>query len=148
MLQQHHLNKKPPQQTTYHFPIELDEKLMNEGAQYLVGKHDFKSFKASGTSSNSSVRTIYDIKVWRENERVMIEITGNGFLYNMVRIIAGTVVAVGLRENRCKRNTKYNRKSSKNTQSYSRNKRTYYKSNKKRSIKKSYNYTRTKKTLK
>ena len=80
----------------YHFPIELDEKLMSEGAKYLVGKHDFKSFKASGTSSKSSVRTIYDIKVWRENERIYIEITGNGFLYNMVRIIAGTLVDVGI----------------------------------------------------
>ena len=80
----------------YHFPIELDEKLMAEGAKYLVGKHDFKSFKASGTSSKSSVRTIYDIKVWRERERVFIEITGNGFLYNMVRIIAGTLVDVGI----------------------------------------------------
>lgn len=80
----------------YHFPIELDEKLMAEAAKYLVGKHDFKSFKASGTSSKSSVRTIYDIKVWRENERVFIEITGNGFLYNMVRIIAGTLVDVGI----------------------------------------------------
>lgn len=80
----------------YHFPIELDEKLMAEGAKYLVGKHDFKSFKASGTSSKSSVRTIYDIKVWRENERIYIEITGNGFLYNMVRIIAGTLVDVGI----------------------------------------------------
>ena len=80
----------------YHFPIKLDEKLMNEGAQYLVGKHDFKSFKASGTSSKNSVRTIYDIKVWREDDRVIIEITGNGFLYNMVRIIAGTLVDVGI----------------------------------------------------
>ena len=69
---------------------------MAEAAKYLVGKHDFKSFKASGTSSKSSVRTIYDIKVWRENERVFIEITGNGFLYNMVRIIAGTLVDVGI----------------------------------------------------
>ena len=80
----------------YHFPIELDENQMAEAAKYLVGKHDFKSFKASGTSSKSSVRTIYDIKVWRENERVFIEITGNGFLYNMVRIIAGTLVDVGI----------------------------------------------------
>ena len=80
----------------YHFPIRLNEELMNQGASYLKGEHDFKSFKASGTSSKSSVRTIYDIKVWREEERVFIEITGNGFLYNMVRIIAGTLVDVGI----------------------------------------------------
>ena len=79
----------------YHFPEKLDEEKMNEAAQYLVGEHDFKSFKASGTSSKSSVRTIYDAKVTRSGELVTIELTGNGFLYNMVRIIAGTLVDVG-----------------------------------------------------
>ena len=81
----------------YHFPLKLDEKLMNEGAQYLVGKHDFKSFKASGTSSKSSVRTIYKAEIKEmPNNRIYIELTGNGFLYNMVRIIAGTLVDVGI----------------------------------------------------
>ena len=79
----------------YHFLEKLDEDKMNEAAQYLVGEHDFKSFKASGTSSKSSVRTIYDAKVTRSGELVTIELTGNGFLYNMVRIIAGTLVDVG-----------------------------------------------------
>ena len=79
----------------YHFPEKLDEEKMNEAAQYLIGEHDFKSFKASGTSSKSSVRTIYDAKVTRNGELVTIELTGNGFLYNMVRIIAGTLVDVG-----------------------------------------------------
>ena len=68
---------------------------MNEAINYLIGEHDFKSFKASGTSSKSSVRTIYDAKVFREGELVIIELTGNGFLYNMVRIISGTLVDVG-----------------------------------------------------
>ena len=79
----------------YHFPEKLDDKKMNEAAQYLVGEHDFKSFKASGTSSKSSIRTIYNAVVTREGEIVTIELTGNGFLYNMVRIIAGTLVDVG-----------------------------------------------------
>ncbi len=79
----------------YHFPEKLDEVKMNEAAKYLIGEHDFKSFKASGTSSKSSVRTIYDAKVTRSGEIVTIELTGNGFLYNMVRIIAGTLVDVG-----------------------------------------------------
>ena len=79
----------------YHFPEKLDDKKMNEAAQYLVGEHDFKSFKASGTSSKSSIRTIYNAVVTREEEIVTIELTGNGFLYNMVRIIAGTLVDVG-----------------------------------------------------
>ena len=80
----------------YHFPEKLDEEKMNEGIKYLIGEHDFKSFKASGTSSKSSVRTIYSAKVIKDNERIAIELTGNGFLYNMVRIIAGTLVEVGL----------------------------------------------------
>ena len=77
-------------------PFYLDENKMDEAAQYFVGEHDFKAFKASGTSSKSSVRTIYEAKVYRNLDRVCIELTGNGFLYNMVRIIAGTLVEVGM----------------------------------------------------
>ena len=80
----------------YHFPLELDADKMNQAIQYFIGEHDFKAFKASGTSSKSSVRIIYDARVWRENDRVLIELTGNGFLYNMVRIISGTLVDVGV----------------------------------------------------
>ena len=79
----------------YHYPIKLDENKMNEAVKYLIGEHDFKSFKASGTSSKSSVRTIYDAKVERKGDIITISLTGNGFLYNMVRIIAGTLVEVG-----------------------------------------------------
>lgn len=79
----------------YHFPLKLDERKMNEAVKYLVGKHDFKSFKASGTSSKNSVRIIYDAKVTRDGDLVKIELTGSGFLYNMVRIISGTLVEVG-----------------------------------------------------
>lgn len=84
----------------YHYPIKLDENKMNEAAQYLIGEHDFKAFKASGTSSKSSVRTIYNAKVWREGDLVIIELTGNGFLYNMVRIIAGTLLEIGEGKNK------------------------------------------------
>jgi len=80
----------------YHFPIKLDAEKMKEGAKYFEGEHDFAAFKASGTSSKSSVRTIYKAEVYEENERIYIELTGNGFLYNMVRIIAGTLLDVGL----------------------------------------------------
>ena len=79
----------------YHFPERLDEKKMDNAVKYLIGEHDFKSFKASGTSSKSSVRTIYNAKVTRDGDIIAIELTGNGFLYNMVRIIAGTVLEVG-----------------------------------------------------
>ena len=79
----------------YHFPFKLDENKMNEGAKLFIGEHDFKAFKASGTSSKSSVRIIYDAEVKRDGDRVIIELIGNGFLYNMVRIIAGTLLDVG-----------------------------------------------------
>lgn len=79
----------------YHIPIKLDIKKMQEAVRYFVGEHDFKAFKASGTSSKSSVRIIYDAKVYKEGDRIFIELTGNGFLYNMVRIISGTLVDVG-----------------------------------------------------
>lgn len=79
----------------YHFENKLDENKMNIASKFFIGEHDFKSFKASGTSSKSSVRIIYDVKVERKGERIFIELTGNGFLYNMVRIIAGTLVDVG-----------------------------------------------------
>ena len=80
-----------------HIPIKLDVERMKEAVKYFEGEHDFKAFKASGTSSKSSVRTIYKAEVIeRKDERIWIELTGNGFLYNMVRIIAGTLVDVGL----------------------------------------------------
>ena len=79
----------------YHYPFKLDEVKMNEGAKDFIGEHDFKAFKASGTSSKSSVRKIYDAKVYRDGDLINIELTGNGFLYNMVRIIAGTLLEVG-----------------------------------------------------
>ena len=79
-----------------HIPQKLDVKKMQEAVKYLEGEHDFKAFKASGTSSKSSVRTIYKAEVYKEGDRVFIELTGNGFLYNMVRIIAGTLVDVGI----------------------------------------------------
>lgn len=60
------------------------------------GEHDFKAFKSSGTSSKNSVRTIYKAIVKQEGEKIIIELTGNGFLYNMVRIISGTLLDVGL----------------------------------------------------
>ena len=80
-----------------HIPMKLDIQKMQEAVKYFEGEHDFKAFKASGTSSKSSVRTIYKTEVIDAgNERIYIELTGNGFLYNMVRIIAGTLVEVGL----------------------------------------------------
>lgn len=81
----------------YHVPQKLNIEKMQKAAKFFEGEHDFKAFKASGTSSKSSVRKIYEAKVYSDNNgRIYIELTGNGFLYNMVRIIAGTLVEVGL----------------------------------------------------
>jgi len=80
----------------YFIPVKLDVSSMQKAIKYFEGEHDFKGFKASGTSSKSSIRKIYKTKVDQQNERIIIELTGNGFLYNMVRIIAGTLVDVGL----------------------------------------------------
>ena len=79
----------------YHFPFNLDVNKMQEASKYFEGEHDFKAFKASGTSSKSSVRTIYKAEIIKNEDRIYIELTGNGFLYNMVRIISGTLVDVG-----------------------------------------------------
>ncbi len=80
----------------YYVPIKLNIEEMKKAIKYFEGEHDFKGFKASGTSSKSSVRKIYKTNIIEEGERIVIELTGNGFLYNMVRIIAGTLVEVGL----------------------------------------------------
>lgn len=90
----------------YHYSKFLDVEKMNQAIKKLEGKHDFKAFKSSGSPKKSTVREIYSAEVKKINldpvdrnnknmERIMIKITGNGFLYNMVRIIAGTVLEVG-----------------------------------------------------
>ena len=80
-----------------HIPIKLNVEEMQKAIIFFEGEHDFKAFKSSGTSSKSSVRTIYKAEVKQmSNDKIWIELTGNGFLYNMVRIIAGTLVEVGL----------------------------------------------------
>lgn len=79
-----------------HIGVPLDVEKMQEAISYFKGEHDFKAFKSSGTSSKSSVRTIYDASVKKEGDKIYISLTGNGFLYNMVRIISGTLVEVGM----------------------------------------------------
>lgn len=80
----------------YHVPKKLNISKMKNAIKYIEGEHDFSSFKSSGTSSKSSVRVIYKAEIIEDGEKIYIELTGNGFLYNMVRIIAGTLVEVGL----------------------------------------------------
>jgi len=75
--------------------VPLDEMKMQQAADHLVGEHDFTSFCSAATQVESKVRTIYSLKVSREGEMITIRVQGNGFLYNMVRIIAGTLIKVG-----------------------------------------------------
>ena len=76
-----------------YYPMDIER--MNQAAAYLVGEHDFKSFCSAGAPVQTTVRTIYAVNVTKEDDMVHIRITGNGFLYNMVRIIAGTLMQVG-----------------------------------------------------
>ncbi len=80
---------------TYFTYYPLDERRMQRAADYLIGEHDFQSFCAAGAQVRSTVRTIYAATVERDGERITIRVTGNGFLYNMVRIIAGTLMKIG-----------------------------------------------------
>lgn len=82
------------------YMIRIKEKLninkMKEAAEYLIGEHDFKCFCANKKMKKSTVRTIYEINVTESNGIITIDYFGNGFLYNMVRIITGTLIEVGL----------------------------------------------------
>jgi tRNA pseudouridine38-40 synthase len=83
----------------WHVPRPLDVDAMNRAGQALVGTHDFASFQAAGSERESTVRTIHVIEISRGSgeleSRVEIDVEGDGFLYNMVRIIAGSLVDVG-----------------------------------------------------
>ncbi len=79
----------------YHYKYFLDTEAMQLAANDLKGKHDFKAFMAAGSTVKDTEREIYDIQVARLGNRVIIDVVGNGFLYNMVRIIAGTLIDVG-----------------------------------------------------
>ena len=94
------LNRKFPMPTlrrdTLFYCHPLDEGRMRQGAQFLVGTHDFTSFSSVKAQTNTFVRTVYELTVERtEDDIIHIRITGNGFLYNMVRIIAGTLLRGG-----------------------------------------------------
>lgn len=80
---------------TWHCPYSLDIAKMQRAAKHFLGEHDFEGFCASGATVTSFVRTIYALDVIKDGDTVTVEVSGNGFLYNMVRIIAGTLVYVG-----------------------------------------------------
>lgn len=80
---------------TYFYHGELDCNKMREAAQYLVGEHDFASFCSAGAQVKTTVRRIYSVEIEEIEHTIIIRIKGNGFLYNMVRIIAGTLLQAG-----------------------------------------------------
>ncbi len=77
-----------------YMPLDVDK--MKKAAEYLVGEHDFKSFCSARAQVLTTVRTIYSLEVAKSGDIISIKISGNGFLYNMVRIIVGTLIKVGL----------------------------------------------------
>lgn len=93
------LNREVPdpirRRDTYFVSFPLDIERMREAAEYLKGEHDFKSFCSAHTAVKDTVRTIYDLEIEKEEDLITIRVRGNGFLYNMVRIIAGTLAGVG-----------------------------------------------------
>ena len=78
-------------------PYHLDKESMKKALKKFEGEHDFKGFKSSGGSpKKTTVRTLTKCEMFENDGRIIIELTGDGFLYNMVRIICGTIVDVGL----------------------------------------------------
>lgn len=80
----------------YSLEDEIDLEKMRQGAYYLIGEHDFKSFCGNKRIKKSTVRIINDIKICKEEGKLTISFIGNGFLYNMVRILVGTLIEIGL----------------------------------------------------
>ncbi|MCF8011745.1 MAG: tRNA pseudouridine(38-40) synthase TruA [Clostridiales bacterium] len=81
---------------SYFFPRYLDAGTMQKAAFYLEGTHDFRAFKSANSPLKNTTRTIYDCKVKRRHNKVYFCFRGNGFLYNMVRILTGTLLKVGI----------------------------------------------------
>jgi tRNA pseudouridine38-40 synthase len=82
--------------SAYHFPYELDFEKMKKAAAHFIGRHDFSSFMASGGSQKTTERCIHSLNLTKNEDVYLFEITADAFLYNMVRIIAGTLLYVGI----------------------------------------------------
>ena len=80
---------------TTHISKKLDIELMKEASKYFIGEHDFTSFASSKSKKKSNVRTIHSINIKEDNGLIEIYFEGNGFLYNMVRIMSGALIDVG-----------------------------------------------------
>lgn len=93
------LNRRFPLPTqrlyTYFYHYNLDVEKMREGASFLVGRHDFASFCGANAQVKSTVREVTGIDIEKKDDVITIQVRGRGFLYNMVRIIAGTLIEIG-----------------------------------------------------
>lgn len=79
----------------YHVKYELNVKAMTKALKYFVGRHDFSAFVPNKSNIDKNIRTVYDVRLKEKDGFIEIEVDGNGFLHNMVRIIVGTLVEVG-----------------------------------------------------
>lgn len=93
------LNRRIPsaiyRRYTAHVPVLLDVEKMKKAAGYFLGTHDFSAFKSSGSSIKNNIRTVKSISITKTGDIIKLEIEADGFLYNMVRIIVGTLIDVG-----------------------------------------------------
>ena len=89
------INKPLKRRYAFRCPYELDVLRMDEAAKYLIGEHDFKSFCCIRTQAETTVRKLYSADVFKDGDDIVIRVSGAGFLYNMVRIIAGSLMEVG-----------------------------------------------------
>lgn len=80
--------------TVYQYKYKLDEEKLDKAAKAFIGTYDYKAFCASGSTVQDTVRTIFDASVTREGDMVVFRVMGNGFLYNMVRIMVGTLIYI------------------------------------------------------
>lgn len=88
--------------TAYHYKYSLDEKILNEAAKDFVGTYNYKAFCSSGSSVKDTVRTVKRASVARDGDMVEFRVEADGFLYNMVRIMVGTLI--GINENKIDKN--------------------------------------------
>ncbi|MCD5410829.1 MAG: tRNA pseudouridine(38-40) synthase TruA [Clostridiales bacterium] len=80
---------------SYYYPVTLDIELMRAATQFLIGVHDFKSFMSANSNIRNTVRTINSIDICKRDKSIYLTFEGNGFLYNMVRIMVGTLLEIG-----------------------------------------------------
>ncbi len=94
------LNREQPpaidRKYVYHYKKALDYESMNRACKYFIGTHDFSAFKSTGSSVKTSIRTINDAEIIRIGDKIIFSVKGDGFLYNMVRIMTGTLIDVGV----------------------------------------------------